>query len=373
MDNANAESLPTSTAPAGNASLTVKTAGSNRMTSMSCEYDAASCVPAVADENSDSQRVEEILERILRAQNRLEQIRSNFDQVDRIALTCRTVAGLIESVTRQLENSLDLLSVRILLAKDGEIAGILDRCVPYGSGIINQDSLAFGESPEFMNAQDVENLQKYFGDVAENIGSAVLVPLISGDSSLGMLCLASGECQRYSEPRSTVLLQGLADKISLGLLNALDHETAARSLLFNDEEAIFSEFFFHEYLQKEFNRSWRSHRPFNVMAISWENSDGADLTSLFRRNLRSMDVVATGELLKLWVLMPETEANEAEKIAQRLIGVAEEACSGVAIRIGMCEFSKSAATMPMLLKRAKEALDEAIQYKLTIVNRTDGK
>ena len=341
-------------------------------------YNAGTCGCSISADDSDSKRVEEALDKILGAQNRLEQVRLNLEQVDRIGLSCRTVAGLIEAVTRHLEHSLDLLAVRILLAEGQEIADVFRRSAAYGGGTISSDLCPCGgESPLFLGCQDYDFLRMFFGEETENIGSGVVV-LLTGDHPLGVLCLASGDPLRYSTVKSTMLIQGLADKICLALMNALDHENAARAPLLSEVEGVYSESFFQEYLLKEFNRSWRTRKPFTLMALNMSNGQAAGLKSgelmdLLRRNLRSTDLIAKGESVGLWALLPETGATEAQKIAERLLSLTEEAFPEAMINIGMTEFSRSATAMAVLLKRAKEALDEAIQNKLRIVINVEGE
>ncbi len=281
-------------------------------------------------------------------------------------------------MARHLEHSLDLLAVRILLAEGQEIAEVFRRSAAYGGGTISGDLCPYdGESPLFLGSQDYDFLRMFFGEEAENIGSGVIV-LLTGDHPLGVLCLASGDPLRYSTVKSTVLIQGLADKICLALMNALDHENAARAPLLSDVEGVYSESFFQEYLLKEFNRSWRTHKPFTLMALNWRNGKATDLKSgelidLLRRNLRAADLIAKAESVGLWALLPETDPMEAQEIAERLLSHAGETFPEATINIGITGFSRSATAMAVLLKRAKEALDEAIQHKLRVVIKVEGE
>lgn len=331
---------------------------------------------SMAFHESDTQRVTESLEKIVRAQNRLEQVRRSLEEVSHIALACRTVAGFIESVTRHLESSLDLVAVKVLLAHDQDISEIFRRSTPYGGGIASGDSACFsGESPLFLDSAS-DALQALFGDAAGIVASAAISQLMDGQRPFGVLCLGSGDPQRYVNVKSTVLIQALTEKISLGLLNALDHENAGRSLwLTNAKGSLYNEIFFREYLQKEFNRSCRSGKPFTLMAVSWRNSDdGAfsaeELMDLFRRNARSGDVTAEGESVGLWLLLPETESAVGEKVAERLVSLCKVVFPETVVNIGITEFSKSAPATSELLKQAQEALEEAVEGNLPVVTKS---
>jgi uncharacterized protein YigA (DUF484 family)/GGDEF domain-containing protein len=340
-------------------------------------HDAGFCERTILSDDFDSQRVAESLEKIVRAQNRLEQVRLSLEEVSHIALACRTVAGFIESVTRHLEGSLDLVAVKVLLVHDQDISEIFRRSTPYGGGIVSGDLARLsGESPFFLDSAS-DALQALFGDAAGIVASAAISHLMDGQRPFGVLCLGSGDPQRYSNIKSTVLIQALTEKISLGLLNALDHENAGRSLwLTNVKGGLYNEIFFREYLQKEFNRSCRSGKPFTLMAVSWRNGDdGAfsaeELMDLFRRNARAGDVAAQGESVGLWLLLPETESAVGEKIAERLVSLCKVVFPETAVNIGITEFSKTAAATSVLLNRAQEALEEAVMKNLPVSTKLE--
>ncbi len=104
---------------------------------------------SMAFDDPDDRRLTESLERIVRAQNRLEQIRLSLESRSHRS-RCRTWAGFIESVTRHLESSLDLVAVRVLLVLDANTSEMFQGGTPYGGGIVPGDLGLFGgESPFF--------------------------------------------------------------------------------------------------------------------------------------------------------------------------------------------------------------------------------
>jgi uncharacterized protein YigA (DUF484 family)/GGDEF domain-containing protein len=340
-------------------------------------HDAGFCERTILSDDFDSQRVAESLEKIVRAQNRLEQIRSSLEEVSHIALACRTVAGFIESVTRHLESSLDLVAVKILLVSDQDISETFRCSAPYGGGIASCDLGTFRQDSPFFLDSESDALHAFFGDATGIVASAAISHLMDGQRPFGVLCLGSGDPQRYANVKSTVLIQALTEKISLGLLNALDHENAGRSLwLTNAKGSLYNEIFFREYLQKEFNRSCRSGKPFTLMAVSWRNSDdGAfsaeELMDLFRRNARAGDVAGEGESVGLWLLLPETESAVGKKVAERLLSLCNVVFPETVVNFGITEFSKTAAATSVLLNRAKEALEEAVEGNLPVVTKVE--
>lgn len=339
-------------------------------------HETSECEQSMLFDDPDSQRVAESLERIVRAQNRLEQIRLSLEEVSSIALTCRTVAGFIESVTRHLESSLDLVAVRVLLVHNPNVSEIFRRGKPYGGGIAAGDlGLSDCESPFFLDSES-DALQELFGEATGIVASAAVSHLVDGTRPFGLLCLGSGDPERYANVKSTVLIRALTEKVSLGLLNALDHENTTRSLWPTKMKGIYNEAFFREYLQKEFSRSRRSGRPFTLMAVSWRDNDNEafaaeELMDLFRRNARAGDVAAAGQSVELWLLLPETEAAVGEKVAERLLSLCRVVFPETAVNIGITEFSKSAAATSVLLNQAQEALEEAVAGNLPIVTKSN--
>ncbi len=135
-----------------------------------------------------------------------------------------------------------------------------------------------------------------------------------------------------------------------------------------DVDGVYSEVFLKEYLKKEFQRSWRTYRTFSLMAIAWDlsYSRGAgatsDLMTLIRSHLRAADVVAEGETVNVWVLLPDTDLDGATIAAQRIVKrVSESSCGGAQIYVGATAFSREAVTTHRVMRQAKTALAEAIE------------
>jgi GGDEF domain-containing protein len=175
---------------------------------------------------------------------------------------------------------------------------------------------------------------------------------------------------------NTDLIASVADKIALGITNAWDHENAMRAMVKSHAQGIFNESFFFEYLDKELHRAWRNRRPFSLAAMSWSSSDSgcspssAEVADLVLRNIRSSDLVAQGDTVNFWSLLPDTDANAAKNMAQRLLDAAAERFDGdLALHVGITEFSKDAAVLSTLTDAAKSALRQAQEEHTRIVVR----
>ncbi|MBI5569897.1 MAG: hypothetical protein HY914_08135 [Desulfomonile tiedjei] len=313
---------------------------------------------------------------VFQLQQRSEEIRAHFDRIDGILLSSRTVAALVERVVAYVENNMDLVTARLLFRAEHAIASAFRFETPRGMGmlpptLLENESLKGGE-PYVLDDPSGDLGQSIFGSVAGSLASAAVANLYTdADEQLGLLCLGSDDPYRYCCGMNTDLIASLADRISLGITNAWDHETRTRRALLSRAEGVYSEAFFREYLRKEFNRSWRSFQPFALMALVWgpftvagdpDPCSSDDLLTLIRASVRSADVVAEGETVDLWILLPDADIDGARSCAERIVAAAGEAFSHEPeIHIGITAFAREATAMPMLLNAAKSALSKALE------------
>ncbi len=310
---------------------------------------------------------------IFRLHQRSEEIRASLDRIDRILLNSRTVAGLIESVVTVLENELDLVAVRVLFTDAHPLATILADCVPLSVGTVPVDVAESGgffrAEPFVLDDPSGDLAYALFGESSALVSSAVVASLGPERDELGLLCLGSADPSRYCGGMNTDLIAELADKLALGIRNAWDHETRIQRALVPGLDGIYSEPFFREYLHKEFNRAWRHHACFCLMAVSWRSCPPSapagfdEVPETLLKHVRSADLVALGELINLWILMPETDLPAAKTVADRLIAAARDRWGApLSLYIGITGFSRCATVASLLTRHARLALDEAVQH-----------
>jgi uncharacterized protein YigA (DUF484 family) len=312
---------------------------------------------------------------IFRLQQRSEEIRCHLERIDHILLTSRSVNSLAESIIATLETELDLVAVRFLFKEDHPVASIFRRHESYGTGIISEDFLdnegLFRGEPFVLDDPAGGLAHRLFGDAAALIASAAVAPLCHEDEELGLLCLGSDDPCRYCGGMNTELIASMSAKISLGFLNAWDHQNSARRAFTTGIDGVYTESFFNEYLEKEFNRSWRNGATFSLVALSWKSAypdaspcPDPEVLDLLQGRLRSSDLAAQGEAVKLWVLLSDTDWAGAEIVGKRLIDMSMEHFNGdISLHIGIVEFSRSAPVCSTLLQYARSALDEALSYE----------
>lgn len=185
------------------------------------EYTANDCDEP--GEKSQLERTTELLARILRAQSRFEQIRLNLENVDCMMLRSRSVQSLLKSVTRYLEDTLDLITVRVLIAANQEPAFLFERA-PQGGGVISPEHCVSPEHVRILSISHEKERCLFFEDVSELVVSAAIADLVYEGRSIGVLCLGSHDPDRYTTLNNTAVIASLAKKITLGIMNAWDHE-----------------------------------------------------------------------------------------------------------------------------------------------------
>lgn len=309
---------------------------------------------------------------IFRVHQRSEELRGTLERIDRVLIGSRTVVGLVQRVIEIMQSEMDLVSVRFLFREDHPIGDAFYFEVPPGIGTIPQ-GLAESEhlfqcDPYVLDEPYGPLARSLFCEASSFVASAALASLRAEHEDLGLLCLGSDDPDRYCGGINTELIASLAEKITLGIKNAWDHECVDRRSLMGWTDGIYTESFFREYVRKEFYRSWRTQEVFSVMALSWQpleecpSSVEGEVMSLVQSQIRSADIIAEGDTVKLWLLLPETDTDGARCAAERL-QVALQASFGDRLRsgIGITAFSREAAVVSMLMGHARTALGEALE------------
>lgn len=307
---------------------------------------------------------------IFQLQQQSEEMRYLLERIDRALLTSRSPVDLTKHIVAILEQEFEVAAARILVRPDHPVASAFLWEAPSGVGIIPQDLLdaeiLIPEEPFVLDDPAGELAQSLFGEDALSLSSAAVANLGCDGEELGLLCLGSQDPDRYWGGMNTDLVAALARKLSLGLLNAWDHERGVREAIVGNVDGVYTEAFFREVLQKEFYGSWRTQMPFSLMALSWRTDSPAECTladeiaRFVTSNVRSADLVAAGDSVSLWVLLSHTPLETAQLIAERLSALAEETFEGLELGIGITAFSRGVPVATVLLDEAWTALEQAM-------------
>jgi len=342
-------------------------------TDAACAFPGAS-TPLQTDflSEDDHERLLRSFDMIFRLHQKSEEIRAQLDKIDTILLSARTVAGLADELVQTLERDLDLVCARLLIRDGHPMASAVRMNAPRGTGIIPDDFMEYDASLRseafVLDDPSGELARSLFGDSVSMVASAAVAYLWLKNEDLGLLCLGSNDPCRYCGDMNTDLIVQVASKISLGFCNAWDHESAIKQAIETPDSEIYSDRFFKAYLAKEFARAWRSHACFSLMAVSAE-AGSLDTTlceeqviGLLQSTIRSSDLVAQGDTSQFWVLLPDTDAEEAKCAALRLV---EGSCKlwrgNTSLHVGITEFSRNAPAHTILLQNARDALQEATE------------
>ncbi len=115
------------------------------------EYASPACAGAIPFEDDsaefrtddDNTELLRSFDMIFQLHQRSEEIRRRLEHIDRILLTSRTIAGLVENVTRSLQRDMDLVAVRLLFREDHALSWPLRWTRPCNMG--TDPPVAFGK------------------------------------------------------------------------------------------------------------------------------------------------------------------------------------------------------------------------------------
>ena len=157
------------------------------------------------------------------------------------------------------------------------------------------------------------------------------IPITYGESLLGVLNIESHNENAFS-PQDVLILNTLADLLATALHNAFVFQKLQQQSITDGLTGIKTRRFFWEALSAEWKRASRSGRPFSVVLIdldkfkqvndSMGHFEGdlvlARVGRLLEQKSRQSNVVARYGGDEFIVLMPETGAEQAQVLAERL-------------------------------------------------------
>jgi diguanylate cyclase (GGDEF)-like protein len=223
--------------------------------------------------------------------------------------------GLLDRGTKEVE----------IKAEAGLTAHAMGKRIPLGTGILGRVART-GERALVQNAMP-GNLTGILPD-----SRAVLcIPITYGESLLGVLNVESRNENAFS-PQDVLILNTLADLLATALHNAFVFQKLQQQSITDGLTGIKTRRFFWEALSAEWKRASRSGRPFSVVLIdldkfkevndSMGHFEGdlvlARVGRLLEQKSRQSNVVARYGGDEFIVLMPETGAEQAQVLAERL-------------------------------------------------------
>ncbi len=249
-----------------------------------------------------SQNAEEMLAEIVR------EIQKNFN-FDHIGI------GILDYATKAIE----------IKAEAGATSNTLGRRIPLGVGILGRVART-GETALVQNTGEANLL----GILPESL-SVLCIPISYSETMLGVLNIESKRDNAFAQ-EEVLILRTLADVLATALHNVFVFQKMQQQYITDGLTGIKTRRYFLEALQSEWKRASRSGRPFSVVMVDLDKfkevNDGmghlegdlvlARIGRLLEQKSRSSNVVARYGGDEFIILMPETSAEQARILSERI-------------------------------------------------------
>ena len=238
----------------------------------------------------------------------VEEIQQNFS-FDHIGI------GLLDYGTKEIE----------IKAEAGATAHAMGKRIPLGVGILGRAART-GERALVQNA-----LPGNLKGILPDSRAVLCIPINYGETLLGVLNIESHNENAFS-PQDVLILNTLADLLATALHNAFVFQKLQQQSITDGLTGIKTRRFFWEALSAEWKRASRSGRPFSVVLVdldkfkevndSMGHFEGdlvlARVGRLLEQKSRQSNVVARYGGDEFIILMPDTGADQAQVLAERL-------------------------------------------------------
>jgi diguanylate cyclase (GGDEF)-like protein len=213
--------------------------------------------------------------------------------------------------------------------------------------------------------------------VRPQLGAVASVPLKLKGAVVGVLNVAYRRPHVFDENERRMLL-GLADISALAIHNAAHHERLARLAVTDDLTGLPNRRRFVETLRAEAQRARRYGRALSLLMLDLDGlkaindqhghaAGDAVLRSValaLRASIRETDLAARLSGDEFAVILPETEAEAALRIAERIragvAGPAEAGAAAASVSVGVVSANgNTLPDLPRFLRLADEALYQA--------------
>ena len=223
--------------------------------------------------------------------------------------------GLLDHGTKEVE----------IKAEAGTTTQARGKRIPLGAGILGRVART-GERALVQNA-----LPGTLSGVLPDSRAVLCIPITYSEQLLGVLNVESRGENAFS-PQDVLILNTLADLLATALHNAFVFQKLQQQSITDGLTGIKTRRFFWEALSAEWKRASRSGRPFSVVLIDLDKFKGVNDTMghfegdlvlarvgrLLEQKSRQSNVVARYGGDEFIVLMPETDAEQAQVLAERL-------------------------------------------------------
>jgi diguanylate cyclase (GGDEF)-like protein len=195
----------------------------------------------------------------------------------------------------------------------------------FGGGLVQEADVPAG-SPSATWVSDPADLRSHAG-----------IPLRAGDSIFGVLAIGSSTLRELTAAELE-RLQVISNQASLALQNALLHEELERLSVTDRLTELYNHGYFQQRLEEEIGRASRFGHTLSLIMIDIDDFKEFNdtyghprgdrvlhlVSDTIRANLREMDVAARYGGEEFVVVLPETDAEGAYAVAERIRAGVEE-------------------------------------------------
>jgi len=256
----------------------------------------------------------------------------------------------------------------VVEAQAGYGAELLGRRARCGEGL--SGTAAMSREPALANS--VLRDPRYVA-LHPGVRSALSLPLWYRDDLLGVLSLESFRENSFSQ-QEVLTLQSLADQLAIALHNARAYQSALDQAITDGLTGLKTHRYFMEALDGEWCLSTRTGRPFSVIMMDLDgfkrvNDHGGHLegdkvlaavATLLDARSRQSNVVARYGGDEFALLMPETNTEQAEILAERLRAALEAdhflRAHGVTASFGIATFPDHGPTQGEIVSLADSGM-----------------
>ncbi len=217
---------------------------------------------------------------------------------------------------------------------------------------------------------------------AELVRGWLCVPLVRHEVFIGFLTIDSYEPGTYKK-EDALIAQTFADEAAIVIENARLYEKANELATSDGLTGIINRRYFYEIAKKEFERSQRYKNPLSIIMIdidhfkyvndSYGHAAGDQVLIQFvervLKELRTTDILCRYGGEEFAILLPETEIQEAVKVAERLREiiatdpfVLKTAQTYITISLGVATNEADISILDVLIDRSDKALYESKQF-----------
>ena len=229
-----------------------------------------------------------------------------------------------------------------------------------------------------LNVADVTKDDRYVLTAAD-VRSEIALPLVTGDTPIGVLLVSSARTAAFG-PDDEQVLALFAGELSAAIANARTYQAQREAAVRDDRTGLYNHRYFQEALDHELANAERHRSPLSLLLIDLDYLKGINdrhgheagdaviqrVAKLMTRDRRRTDLAARIGGEEFALLLPETPPADALAIAERLradAALETVALSGATIAftisVGVATFPDSARDASSLRRAADMAMYEA--------------